>query len=288
MAQSSSGTFAFQPSIAEFVRLAFARIGVFAPALTIQHLADARMVANLILTEWGANRGLNLPQIDQLQIPLQPGVASYVLPRNTVDLVDVYLRTMSPSTTSQNLGAVITVLGPLGNPLVGTPFGDPLLVNPGSGALSCVVGSQTITLKWPAHQLSAGNPIFWGCPVSIGGLMLTGFSVVDSVIDANTVTFVAPIPALETQVNQGGTRLFSTNTGSGTVACIMPSHGLAPGGDVTLAIPLTIGGLTLTGPYTVASVINDYEFTFAPGGVASSTDSLFENGGQKGSQRKNN
>lgn len=280
MALSSSGAYLFQPSIAEFVRTAYARIQLFGPMLSSVHLADARMATNLLLTDWAANRGVDLGHVDQIQIPLVPGTSTYVLPANTIDLLDVYLRTMSASATTTNLGNALTVLGPPGNPMIGTPYGDPILIDPGLGSLSCTAGSPKITLKWPQHQLLAGMPIFWGCPVSIGGLNISGMSVVDNVIDGNTLQFTAPTPALESQQNQGATPLFSTNIGSGTVDCIMPSHGLAVGSAFSVPIALTVGGLTLSGSYTVAAVINDYEFNFTPGVAASSIASLFENGGQ--------
>ena len=278
MAQSS-GTFAFQPSISEIVRVAFARCGIFAPAITIAHVADARFALNMILSDWGNNRSVNLAQVDQVIIPLLPGVITHALPRNTVDLLDVYLRNFTPSTTTEDIGSAITALGPAGNPTIGTPWGDPVLSTPGSNTLSCTAGSQTITLRWPAHQLSEGSPIFWGCPVSVGGLAISGFSVVTKMIDANRVQFLAPTPALENQNNQGATRLFSTNAGSATIDCIQPGHGISVGDTVTVDISLDIGGVTLSGDYTAVSVVNDYEFTFTAD-TAASAASLFENGGQ--------
>ncbi len=279
MAQTS-GSFNFAPSLAECVVDAFGRIQIFPPLITISHVASARFKANLILSDWAASRGVNLAQVDCLNIPLTPGLSTYVLPKNTVDILDTYLRNFTPSTTTTNLGNVILPLGPAGNPTIGTPFGDPVLITPGSGTLSSVAGSQIITFEWPHHQLSVGSPIFWGCPISIGGLTIQGFSVVETVNNADEITFLSTVPALETQTNQGGTPLFSTTAGSASVDCIQPSHGLAVGDPYAVPISTNVGGLSLLGTYIVASVVNDYEFTFIPGPAASSTASVFENQGQ--------
>ncbi len=290
MAQTS-GTTSFSPSIAELVRVAYSRIQVFAADITIAHMADARMAANLLLSDWAANRGVNLGAVDLITIPLQPGVATYTLPANTIDLLDVYLRTLTLTAGAGiNLGRVLIggpglssfrdILGPPGNPLVSQPYGDPLLLQPGSGVLASTAGSQLITMRWPAHGLSVGSAWLWGCPISIGGLAISGFSVVETVLDANTIQFIAPSPALETQTNSGGTPLFSTTAGSATVDCILPGHGLSVGSEFPVEISTTVGGITLFGEYTVAAVINSYEFNFVAAASAGIADSVFENNGQ--------
>ncbi len=279
MAQTS-GTYNFAPAISEFVADAFGRLQIFPPLMTIHHIATARFKMNLLLSDWAATRGINLAQVDQLNIPLVPGLPTYVLPNNTVDLLDVYIRTLSPSSTTVNLGNALTPLGPLGNPTIGTPFGDPVLATPGSNTLSCTAGDQMITLRWPAHGLSAGAPIFWGCPISIGGLSIAGFSSVNTVLDTDRLQFLAPIPARETQTNQGGTPLFSTNIGSSTIGVIQPGHGLSLGETYTVQISTTVGGVALLGDYTVTAIPSPYEFSFDGGVSAGATDSVFENDGQ--------
>ena len=276
----SSEQYTFQPSISELTRTAFARIQIYSPALTIAHLVDARIAANLILSDWAANRGVNLSAVDLVPIALVPGVATYVLPDSTIDLLDVYIRSVTPNATTTNIGTALTPLGPPGNPLVTQPYGDPLLLSPGSGTLLCTAGNQYITLKWPAHGLNQGDPIFWGCPVSIGAVTISQLSFVSSVIDSNTVQFIAPTPALETQTLQGGTPLFSTTLGSSTVDVIQPGHGMSVGDIYPVPISTTVGGLTLSGNYTVLAVNSSYEFTFGGGSNATATASVFENGGQ--------
>lgn len=282
MAQTS-GTYNWQPSAADFIIQAFRRVQIRPPQLTIEHLASARFIANDILTDWSANRGVNLAQVDQLNLALLQGQMSYVLPGNTIELLDVYLRSFTASTSSVNIGNALTAIGPDGNPLVASPQGDPALVAPSSGTLSATLGSSLITLAWPSHGRSVGDPLFWGCPISVGGLNISGFSVVSKVIDPSTLQFYAPTPALENQTLEGGTRLFFSNSGSANIGCIIPSHGLSVGSSFTIGnTPVVVGGLTLPAgaSYTVLSVQSLYQFTFNPGlGNASTTQNVFENGG---------
>lgn len=281
MIGASSGTYNFQPVVAELVRVAYSRIQVFPPQLTTQHIIDARMAANLILSDWGAVRGVNLAQVELITIPLLPLVPTYTLPTPTIDLLDVYLRTVTPNTTTYNIGHTLTPLGPQGNPFVTQPYGDPLLIAPASGTLSCTAGSEVITLNWPAHGLAVGDPIFWGCPVSIGAVSIVVMSFVTNVVDSNNVQFLTSTPARETQTGQGGTRLFSTAASSTTVSVIFPGHGLSVGDPIVNVLETTVGGITIEGSdYTVLAVNNSYEFTFTAASAATGAASVFENGGQ--------
>jgi len=73
---TSSGTYAFNPSLGEVVLNAFARCGVRRTALVQEHMQDARFEANLMFSEW-SNRGVNLWKVDLQEIPLVEGVSTY-------------------------------------------------------------------------------------------------------------------------------------------------------------------------------------------------------------------
>jgi hypothetical protein len=282
IAGQTSGTWAYAPDISVLVRNAFSRIQVFPPQMTIMHLTDARICLNLILEDLSGNRGVNLAQVDLLQIPLTPGQIVFTLPANTVDLLDCFIRTFSPNPTSINIGNVLTPIGPPGNPLVTLPYGDPMLIQPPSTVFSSTAGSSTISMYWPSHGQSSGDPLFWGCPISIGGLAISSFSIVNNVIDANNLQFLAPTPALETQFGQGGTPLLFTNAGSPNVSVILPGHGLSVGSTFPIPIEVSVGGFTLAAGSTgtVTAVASSYQFSFQPGGNAASTAMQFMNNGQ--------
>lgn len=278
---ATSGTYTFAPALADMLREAYERIQVRPNAITIDHIVSGRMSMNLILTDWSGNVGVNLANVDQISVGLVSGRPTYSLPSNTIDLLDCYLRTFTESTSTTDLGTALTAMTAFdGSPMISTPYGDVTVSALGSGTLSCVAGSPEITMAWASHGLSVGGPVFFGSPISIGGVSYSGLAVATAIPDGSTLRFNLPYPVQETQVGAGGTPLFYTQSGSGTVICILPGHGLKVGSTFTVPISTTVGGLTLSGTYTVTSVQALYQFSFAPGGTASSTAVKFENDGK--------
>lgn len=91
---TSSGTFGFSPSTSSLTQLAFARCGVRRTAIVQEHMTNAQMEANLLLSEF-ANRGPNLWNVSLETNLLVPGVATYDVPAQTVMVLDAYIRTTS-------------------------------------------------------------------------------------------------------------------------------------------------------------------------------------------------
>lgn len=87
---STSGTYAFAPSLGDLVINAFAKCGVRRTELTNQHMADARMEANLMMSDW-AGDGINLWQVQSATVQLTQGTRSYVIPSDRVFILDVYI-----------------------------------------------------------------------------------------------------------------------------------------------------------------------------------------------------
>src|SRR5258708_3063664 len=62
---------------------------IFPSAITSQHMVSARMSANLVLVRMSLN-GVNLWEVDRVDIPLIAGQTTYDLPDNTIQVLDVY------------------------------------------------------------------------------------------------------------------------------------------------------------------------------------------------------
>lgn len=92
---TTSGTTAFNLDLVEMVEEAFERCG--AEMRTGYDLRTARRSLNLMFAEW-ANLGINLWTVEQGVQALTPGVATYTIPADTVDLLEHVIRT--PSTPS--------------------------------------------------------------------------------------------------------------------------------------------------------------------------------------------
>ena len=95
---TTSGTTAFNLDFPELVEEAFERAG--SELRTGYDLKTARRSMNLLLASW-ANIGINLWTIDSGTIPLVAGTATYVLPADTVDLIDHVIRTGAGNVSTQ-------------------------------------------------------------------------------------------------------------------------------------------------------------------------------------------
>ena len=87
---TTSGTSVFNLDLAELVEEAFERCGK--ELRTGYDLRTARRSLNLLTIEW-ANRGINLWTIEQGSIPMVTGQSTYNLPVDTIDLLDMVVRT---------------------------------------------------------------------------------------------------------------------------------------------------------------------------------------------------
>ena len=91
---TTSGTSAFNLDLNDLVEEAFERCG--SELRSGYDLRTARRSLNILTIEW-ANRGINLWTIEQGSIPMVTGQASYVIPTDTIDLLDTVIRTGSGS-----------------------------------------------------------------------------------------------------------------------------------------------------------------------------------------------
>lgn len=89
---ATSGTTNFVPSLAELTVTAYGRCQIRRPMITAAHLVDARMEINILLQEWGV-RGVNLWEVDLVEIPLIANQATYQLERKTNAMLDAYITT---------------------------------------------------------------------------------------------------------------------------------------------------------------------------------------------------
>lgn len=97
---TTTGTTAFNLDLNDLVEEAFERAGL--ELRTGYDLRTARRSLNLLTIEW-ANRGINLWTIEQGQIPMVTGQASYPFPTDTIDLLDQVIRQNSGTTNQTDI-----------------------------------------------------------------------------------------------------------------------------------------------------------------------------------------
>lgn len=93
-----SGTTTFNLDLTELVEEAFERCG--GELRTGYDLRTARRSLNLLFADW-ANRGINMWTFEQGTQVLTPGVATYTLPADTVDLMEHVIRTGAGAVSTQ-------------------------------------------------------------------------------------------------------------------------------------------------------------------------------------------
>ena len=95
---ATSGTSAFNMEFTELAEEAWERAG--REMRTGYDLRTARRSMNLMTIEW-ANRGLNMWTIEEGSFTLTPGLPTYALPVDTIDLLDHVIRTGGNQSSTQ-------------------------------------------------------------------------------------------------------------------------------------------------------------------------------------------
>jgi len=96
MAAPNSGTFNFSPPFADVIIAAYGRCQIRRPAVTVEHLFDAAMAANLLQVDW-SNEQVNLWTVDLQTVNLQPNIATYDVDPTTVMIMSAYISTGDPA-----------------------------------------------------------------------------------------------------------------------------------------------------------------------------------------------
>jgi hypothetical protein len=91
-AVQTSGTYNFNPSNNEIIAHAFARIGVRRTEILTDHIQNAVMELNTLFSRMN-NVGPNLWTVDLQSIPLVQGQATYSILAETIQILDVFIRT---------------------------------------------------------------------------------------------------------------------------------------------------------------------------------------------------
>ena len=89
---ATSGTYTYNPALGEIVLYSYNLIGVRNTAVRQEHMAAARMAANMLLSRW-SNQGVNLWAVDLITTPLVQGTSTYAVDSNTVMILDAYIET---------------------------------------------------------------------------------------------------------------------------------------------------------------------------------------------------
>lgn len=102
---TTSGTAVWNIDIADLVEEAYERAGL--EARTGYDFRTARRSLNIISAEW-SNRGLNLWTVQEYNVALIPGIKTYSLPADTIDIIETMIRV---NTTGSPLDYTVSRIG---------------------------------------------------------------------------------------------------------------------------------------------------------------------------------
>jgi hypothetical protein len=144
--------------------------------------------------------------------------------------------------------------------------------------LSTTAGSQTVTVVDPLDQPLVGDWFLVRAPIAVGGIIIDGVYMVQTVVDSTHYTITAAVAATSTVTDGGVARQFVTTAGDATVTVNLTNHGRFSGQVVFISEPVAVGGITLQGNYVV-TVTNPNSYTIEAATAAISTATQDEHGG---------
>lgn len=136
---------------------------------------------------------------------------------------------------------------------------------------STVINTNVVTIvDANISNITTFDTIYIQTPIIIGGLILAGPYPIASISSPTTYTIIASSNATSTVNNAGATPQLTTSNGSAYVKVTITGHGLVAGNIVDFPVSTTLGGVTISGVYQVANVIDANNFNIVANVIASS------------------
>lgn len=144
---------------------------------------------------------------------------------------------------------------------------------------STVINTNTVTIVDVGSNATTFDVVVINTQVSIGGLIIFGAYMVTQAISVDSYVITAATPATATATNAGAVASFTTTLNSPAVSVTLANHGYSVGNTYPITDPVTVGGITLSGFYTIYSVTNANVFVINAANQASSGATVSQNGG---------
>ncbi len=138
---------------------------------------------------------------------------------------------------------------------------------------SITASSNIVTVVDSNANASVFNTVFFNTPVAVGGVLLNGAYPILSVLSTGSYTLRATANASASVASSGILPIFAVSSGSATITVTLPANGVSatPGLFTQFIASTTVDGITVQGPYQVASVIDSTTFTVTAIQQASAT-----------------
>ena len=142
-------------------------------------------------------------------------------------------------------------------------------------------GTTIVTIVDANSGPSTFNTVFFNTPVSIGNLLLNGAYPVVSVLSSASYTIASSVSASTTISSSGKVPFFTTSSGSANVLVDLSNNNfpMTLGLQQSFRAPTTVGGVTISGPYSISSIIDSTRFSINANTLATSSTTAFMNSG---------
>src|SRR6266404_1637574 len=142
-------------------------------------------------------------------------------------------------------------------------------------------GSNQVTIIDPNSSASILTTIYLNTPINVGGVVLSGAYPITTALGSSNYRITSSVVASVTASSSGILPIFDTTANSAGIQVTLPNNGYVSGTGLyqQFIAPTSVGGLTVQGPYTIASIINSTVFTINATLQASATATATMNGG---------
>lgn len=151
-------------------------------------------------------------------------------------------------------------------------------------SFSTTTGSSLVVIDDLGSNITSFDAVDIRTQVSVGGLILFGYYSTKAV-SSDSYEIVAtdilgtPQLATSTVAAGGAVAVFTTVASALDINVSLVDNGYSEGSTFTILVPVSVGGLSLYGNYTVSSIIDPGNFTISGDSAATSSDSISINNG---------
>ena len=144
---------------------------------------------------------------------------------------------------------------------------------------STVNGSPTVTITDVGSNTTIYDVVVIETQVSVGGIVVFGVYPIAKSLSSDQYTITAASSATATATG-GVVPVFTAAAGISEVSVALPNHGYSAASTFPVAVPVSAGGLTLSGFYTVTRVSDANNFVITATTTAASSVVVTMNGGR--------
>ena len=158
-----------------------------------------------------------------------------------------------------------------------------LTTNPACN-FTTAAGSNVVSMTDAGiNTVTTFDSVYFNTPVAIDGIVLSGVYAINLVLGATSYQILAASNAIAGVAGGGAVPSFTTTNASSTVTVTLARHGLTAGtsntNKINFPIVTAVGGITISGTYTVVSVTNANVFTIVAAAQATSGATVSMNAG---------